>query len=78
MIIKFNNSKSKHTESNFIKIEAYIEKEYFDKIMKYCKSENITFGEFLNDALGTYVTMNYIDDEEYQKKMKELWNNFNK
>lgn len=82
-IIKFEKISEKEdidiTNDSFkiLNLKCYFEREYYDKIMKICHDENITLSDILNEALGIYISLNYIDPDEHQKHLKEMWENFN-
>ena len=84
MLIYFNDAlKSNITtdtkeDSNSVVItmNIHIEKEYYKKIERICKSLDISFGEFLNNALGEYYIMNNYDFETEGKRIKKLFPSF--
>lgn len=45
--------------------------------MEVCRNDNITLEEILNEALGMYMSLNYINEDEHQRKIRKLWENFN-
>lgn len=67
------------TDDNFtiVDLKCYFEKDYYNKIMKVCHDENITLSDVLNEALGMYMSLNYIDENEHQRHLIEMWENFN-
>lgn len=75
MKIKFRKKQSDiDTDDNYVKIPLilYIDKDYYEKVMYVCKQEGITFGELLNDALGDYMSL--MDMYEQQKRLQEEFN----
>lgn len=88
MMINFNDAIKKHkikineiendNEYKIVNLECYFEKDYYKEIIKFCNRENMELGELLNEALGTYILLNSMDNEdEHQKKLEYLWENFN-
>jgi len=78
-IIIDNNNNKYNNDYIIVNLNCYFEKDYYKEVIEVCNQENMELGELLNEALGMYILFISMDDEdEHQKKLEYLWQNFNK